>query len=56
LLGDVNKLFVFKSLLQGNVLPLHLWQTFPAIILIITEGEGDGIEFRLPFKKISTLM
>ena len=34
LLGDVNKLFVFKSLLTTprNVLPLHLKQTFPLII------------------------
>ena len=32
--GDVNKLFVFKSLLTmpSNVLPLHLKQTFPPII------------------------
>jgi hypothetical protein len=34
LLGVVNKLFVFKSLLTrpGNVLTLHLKQTFPSII------------------------
>ena len=34
LLGDVNKLFVFKSLLttSGKVLPLHLKQTFTPII------------------------
>ena len=34
LLGVVNKLFVFKSLLTmpSNVLPLHLKQTFPLII------------------------
>ena len=34
LLGFVNKLFVFKSLLTtlSNVLPLHLKQTFPPII------------------------
>ena len=29
---------------------LHLKQTFPPIIWIFTEGEGDGIESRLPFK------
>ena len=56
LLGDVNKLFVcFQSLLTtpSNVLPLHLKQTFPPIqIWIFTEG--DGIEFRLPFKIFST--
>ena len=56
MLGDVNKLFVFKSLLTTprNVLPLHLKQTFPPIIWILTEGEGDGIEPRLPFKMFST--
>ena len=44
--------FVFESLLTmlTNVLPLHLKQTFPPIIWIFTEGEGDGIESRLPFK------
>jgi hypothetical protein len=31
LLGDVNKLFVFKSS-PCNVLPLHLKQTFTLII------------------------
>ena len=57
MLGDVNKLFVFKSLLTtpSNVLPLHLKQTFPPIIWIFTEGEGDGIKSRLPFKNFSTL-
>ena len=58
MLGDVNKLFVFKSLLTmpSNVLPLHLKQTFPPIIWIFTEVEGDGIESRLPFKIFYTLM
>ena len=57
MLGDVNKLFVFKSLLTmpSNVLPLHLKQTFPPMIWIFTEGEGDGIKSRLPFKIFSTL-
>ena len=57
LLSDVNKLFVFKSLLTmpSNVLPLHLKQTFPPIIWIFTEGKGDGIESRLLFKVFSTL-
>ena len=57
MLGDVNKLFVFKSLLTmpSNVLPLHLKQTFPPKIWIFTEGEGNGIKFRLPFKIFSTL-
>ena len=31
----------------GNVLPLHLKQTFPPIISIISQDEGDGIESRL---------
>ena len=39
----------------SNVLPLHLRQTFSPIIWIFTEGEGDGIESRLPFKIFSTL-
>merc|ERR1711997_600706 len=58
LLGDVNKLFVFKSLLTtpSNILPLHLKQTFPPIISIFTEGEGAGVESRLPFKIFSTLL
>jgi len=37
--------------MPSNVLPLHLKQTF----LLITFTEGDGIEFRLPFKIFSTL-
>ena len=47
LLGVVNKLLKMKSLLTipGNVLPLHLKQTFPPIFWIFTEGEG--IEWRL---------
>ena len=42
-----NKLLKMKSLLTipGNVLPLHLKQTFPPIFWIFTEGEG--IEWRL---------
>ena len=39
----------------GNGLPLYLKQTFPPTIWIFTECEGDGIEYRLPFKNISTL-
>ena len=55
--ADANKLFVFNILLTmpSNVLPLHLKQTFPPIIWIFTESESDGIEYRLPFKIISTL-
>ena len=43
LLGDDNKLFVFKSLLKtpSNILPLHLMQTFPppSNILFVFLGE-----------------
>ena len=48
LLGNVDKLYDFKSLLTmlSIVLPLHLKQTFPPIIWIFTEGEGDGMESR----------
>ena len=57
MLGDVNKLFVFKSLLTmpSNILLLHLKETFPPIIWIFTEGEGDGIKSSLPFKIFSAL-
>ena len=41
--------------MPSNVLPLHLKQAFPPIIWIFIEGEGDGIESRLPFKTFSTL-
>ena len=50
MLDVVNKLLNTK-----NVLPLRLKQTFPPIIWIFTEGEGDEIESRLPFKIFSTL-
>jgi len=45
--------YVLKILLTttSNVLPLHIKQTFPPI----TEGEGNGIESRLPFKIFSAL-
>ena len=51
LLGDVNKLVKRKSLLTSpsNVLPYYLNQTFPPLVRIFTEGEGDGIESRLSF-------
>ena len=38
-----------------NVLPSQLKQTFPPMIWIFAEGEGDGIESRLPFQIFSTL-
>ena len=55
MLGDVNKLLFFKSLLTmpSNVLHLHLKQTLPPIIWIFTEGVG--IESKIPFKIFSTL-
>ena len=42
--------------MASNVLPLHLKQTFLPKIWIFTEGEGDGIKSRLPFKIFSTLI
>ena len=42
--------------MPNNVLPLHLKQAFPPIIWIFTEGEGDAIESRSPFKIFSTLL
>ena len=52
-----ESLLKIKSLLTtpSNVLPLHLKQTFPHIIWIFTEGEGDGIESILPVKIFTTL-
>ena len=41
--------------MPSNILPLHLKQTFQPIIWIFTEGEGDGIKSRLPFKIFTTL-
>ena len=35
-----------QNTIVDNVLLLHLKQTFPPIIWIFTEGEGDGIESR----------
>ena len=40
---------------QKYVLPFYLKQTFPPLIWMFTEGEGDGIKSRLPFKIFSTL-
>ena len=49
LLGIVNKLLEAKSLLTSpsNVLPYYLKETFPLMIWIFTEVEGDGIKSRL---------
>ena len=41
--------------MPSNVLLLHMKQTFPSIIWIFTEGEGDVIKSRLPFKIFSAL-
>ena len=55
--GLVDKLLKTKSLLTtpSNVLSLNLAQTLPFIICIFTEGEGDRIGPRLPFKVFFTL-
>ena len=55
MLGDVNKLFVFKRWLNhpSNDLPSNLKLTFSPIIWIFTEVEGDVIKSRLPFKQLS---
>ena len=37
-------------------MPLNLKKTFPHKIWVFAEGEGDGIESRLPFKIFSTLL
>ena len=41
--------------MPSNVLPLNLTQTFPSIVWIFTEGEGDGLTMRLHFKNVWTL-
>ena len=57
LLGVVNKLLKTKSLFTkpSNVLPLHLKQTFPFIIWVFVEVEGDVSKSRIPFKIFPTL-
>ena len=62
MLGDVNKLFVFITLLTtlSNILPLHMWHwaNFPAHNLNFhwRWSEGDVIKSRLPFKIFSPLL
>ena len=48
----------FKSMLTlpSNVLPLYLKQTFPPIIWIFMEGEGDGIESRITSQIFSNVI
>ena len=55
LLGVFNKFLETKSLLTtpSNVSPLHLKQTFPPIISILSEG--DWIKSRLLFQNFSIL-
>ena len=48
-------LYFQKFVDNSLALPLHLKETFPPVIWIITEGEGDGIESRLPSKIFSSL-
>ena len=50
--GDVNKLFVFKSLspMPSNVLPLPLKQTFSLIILIFLKVKVIGFNPGYPLK------
>ena len=48
-MGDVNKLFDFKSLLASYVLPFHLKKSIPPVISIFTESESDGMESTLFF-------
>ena len=49
LVGVVNKLLKTRILLKlpCNVLLYYLRETFPPIIRIFTDGEGDGIDSRL---------
>ena len=49
LVGVVNKLFENKNFVEipCNVLLYYLRETFPPIIRIFTDGEGDEIDSRL---------
>ena len=47
-----NKKFVDNT---QDCFAFHPKQTFPHIIWIFIDNEGDGIKFRLPFKIFSTL-
>ena len=50
-----NKKFVSLFTTASNVLPLHLKQTFPFIIWVFVEVEGDVSKSRIPFKIFPTL-
>ena len=54
MLGDVNKLFVFKNPLECFAFTPQV--NFPVHIWIFTEAEDDGIKSRLPFNIFSTLI
>ena len=56
LLGVVKKLWKQKVCWQRPAMPFYLKQTFPIIIWIFTEGEGDWIKSRLPLRIFSTLL
>ena len=48
-----RNVYLSLSTMPSNVLPLHLKQSFLPIIWTFTEGEGDRIKSRLPFKILS---
>ena len=48
--GMISQNFVAFSEYMNFIKPLRLKQTFPPIIWIFIEGEGDGIKSRLPFE------
>ena len=54
-LGPKFEMNEFMNLCPALFCHLHLKQTFPPIIWIYTEGEGDRIKSKLPFKTFSTL-
>ena len=49
-----QQMFCFQKFVD-NIQPCFVFTPYPPIIWIFTEGEGDGIESRLPFKIFSTL-
>ena len=51
--GWYQQTFCFQKFVPGNVLPLHLNQTFPPVIW---KGESEWIKSRLPFIIFSTLL
>lgn len=53
----MSTFFFFQKFVDNarNILTLLLKQTFQPMILIFTEGEGDGLKSRLPLKIFSFL-